>query len=196
VGGTKTLSSDARIIASTNRDLEKAVAERRFRADVHFRLNVVHLKVPPLRERRDDILSLAQHFIRRFCVCNAVPGRSLSAAAARLLEHYEWPGNVRELENLMEGLMAILPSAHQTIADTDILAYSDRIRQATSQSKSSDRICAFTGVTYREALEQFEVAYLKALLEAHGGNVTHAAKAADIHPVTFHRKLRKLRIVR
>jgi len=200
VGGTKTISSDARVIASTNRDLEKEVAENRFRADVHFRLNVVHLKVPPLRERREDILNLAQYFIRRFCVSNAVPERTLSASAARLLERYEWPGNVRELENLMEGLMAILPTAHSIISDNDILAYSDKIKHstATRESKSSDRIpeFEFTEMRHQEALEQFEVVYLKGLLKAHGGNVTRAAKAAGIHPVTFHRKLRKFRIVR
>jgi len=196
VGGTKTLHSDARIIASTNRDLEREVAEHRFRADVHFRLNVVHLKVPPLRKRKDDIINLARYFMKKFSLSNAVPVRTLSPEAARVLERYDWPGNVRELENLMEGLMAILPSSTQTISDRDIFAYSDKIRRFAGESGSEQSISSLANLTHREAVEQFETTYLRAVLDAHDGNVTRAAKAADIHPVTFHRKLRKLKAVR
>lgn len=92
--------------------------------------------------------------------------------------------------------MAILPSSTQTISDRDIFAYSDKIRRFAGESGSEQSISSLANLTHREAVEQFETTYLRAVLDAHDGNVTRAAKAADIHPVTFHRKLRKLKAVR
>jgi DNA-binding NtrC family response regulator len=102
LGGTETLRVDARLMALTNTDLTKAVAEGRFREDLFFRLNVVGISVPPLRERREDVLPLAAHFLARLGPVHGRADASLDPAAARLLEGYGWPGNVRELKNAVE----------------------------------------------------------------------------------------------
>jgi DNA-binding NtrC family response regulator len=193
VGGDRTLTSDARIIASTNRNLEDEVAGKQFRADLYFRLNVVHLKVPPLRDRPEDIVYLADYFVRRFCLLNNIPIRKVSPQAVRLLEGYDWPGNVRELENMVEGLLATLPVKKQNITEPDILDFSEKIRSAQDKNREP-QLDTLVSESYREALAAFEASYLKAILDKHEGNVTRAARTAGIHPVTFHRKLRKLKV--
>ncbi len=195
VGGVRTFTSDARIIASTNRNLEEAVEQNRFRADLYFRLNVVHLKAPPLRDRPEDLVRLANHFLRRFCLLNNLPEPKLSPQAAGLLEQYDWPGNVRELENLINGLMAVLPARKQNITPKDILDYSDKIKRAQVGNRGPG-LESIGNRSFKEAMSEFETTYLKALLEKHQGNVARAARTAGIHPVTFHRKLRKLGLVR
>jgi DNA-binding NtrC family response regulator len=195
VGGSRTFTSDARIIASTNRNLEEDVEQNRFRADLYFRLNVVHLKVPPLRDRPEDLVLLANHFLRRFCLLNGLPEPKLSPQAAGLLERYDWPGNVRELENLVNGLMAVLPARKQNITAKDILDYSEKIRRGKVESRGPG-LESIADRSYKQAKSEFEKAYLKALLEKHQGNVAKAARTAGIHPVTFHRKLRELGLVR
>jgi len=196
IGGGIALTSDVRIIASTNRNLEHEVSINHFRADLYFRLNVVHLRAPPLRERIEDVVHLAQYFVSRFCLANRLPLRKLSTQAVRLLEMYDFPGNVRELENLMEGLLATLPSSKLYITEKDLLAYSEKIRQTREDKDSTPHDFFGDGQKFREALQSFEASYLKTVLDKFGGNVTRAAKAAGIHPVTFHRKLRKLRLLR
>jgi len=192
VGGVQTMTSDVRIIASTNRDLEEEVAKNRFRADLYFRLNVVTLKAPTLKERREDIIYLADYFARRFCLINNLHQRKLAPQAANLLEKYDWPGNVRELENLMEGIIATLPVNKNAITSKDILEYSERIREARGRDHQVTPD-SLVGQTYKQAIVEFEKTYLKALLEKHQGNVAKAARDVDIHPVTLHRKLRKMR---
>jgi transcriptional regulator with PAS, ATPase and Fis domain len=102
VGGTETLQSDARIVAATNRDIQKEIAEGRFREDLFYRLNVIPLTVPPLREHPEDVPLLAQHFVARFGQKNGKPNLSLTPDAVEALTTWRWPGNVRELENAME----------------------------------------------------------------------------------------------
>lgn len=104
VGGGKTLKADVRIVAATNRDLEEEVRAGRFREDLYYRLNVIPLHLPPLRERGEDILLLADHFLQRYCRLKCRPTLTLSAEARRLVLSYPWQGNVRELENFMERL--------------------------------------------------------------------------------------------
>jgi len=192
VGGDRQITSDARIIASTNRNLEDDVAQKRFREDLYYRLNVIHLKVPPLRERHDDILYLADHFAKRFCLKNNLSIRKILPEAANLLEQYNWPGNVRELENFMEGLMATLPVKTHNITARDILNYSEKIRAPRLQ-KNHIELSELSNQTYKQAMLQMEMIYLNSLLDKHQGNVAKAARAAGIHPITLHRKLRKFR---
>jgi len=104
VGGTKTLHADVRVVAATNRDLEEEVRQGRFREDLYYRLNVIPIHLPPLRERGDDIVLLAEHFLQRFCQRQKRPPLPLSPEARAALLAYSWPGNVRELENFMERL--------------------------------------------------------------------------------------------
>jgi len=192
VGGNNLIVSDARIIASTNRNLETEVAQKRFREDLYYRLNVVHLKVPPLRERRDDILYLADYFGTRFCVKNDLPLRKFQPEAASLLEEYAWPGNVREVENFMEGLMATLPNTKRSITAQDVLKYSEPIRKPRLKKNQID-LEELSCQTHKQAMAKLEMLYLNALLEKHQGNVAKAARASGIHPITLHRKLKKLR---
>lgn len=117
VGGSGPKKVDVRVIAATNRDLEKEVAGGRFREDLYYRLNVIPLHLPPLRERGCDILLLADHFLRRFCERRGRPLLALSDDAARVLLAYGWPGNVRELENFMERLSILVDDSVIAVAD-------------------------------------------------------------------------------
>lgn len=193
VGGNRELAADVRIIASTNRNLEEEVRQKRFREDLFYRLNVVNIKVPPLRERPDDILYLADYFMKRFCLRSNRPLRKLSSQACRLLERYSWPGNVRELENFIEGLLATMPVTQDTIRAKDLENYSERIKAAGFED-GGDGIGDLSSLQYKEALAKLEKMYLNSLLRKSQGNVAMAARAAGIHPITFHRKLQKLGI--
>lgn len=108
VGGGGSKKVDVRIVAATNRNLESEVAAGRFREDLYYRLNVIPLHLPPLRERGGDVLLLARHFLNRFCQKKARPPLALAAQARRILAAYAWPGNVRELENVMERLSILV----------------------------------------------------------------------------------------
>jgi two-component system, NtrC family, response regulator PilR len=111
VGGTTEIAVDVRVIAATNRDLEADVASGRFREDLFYRLNVLHIHLPPLRQRKEDIPELARFFTKRICDRLGVPPKRLTADALRVLQAHPWPGNVRELENIMERTLALEPSA-------------------------------------------------------------------------------------
>lgn len=127
IGGTRTLDTDVRIIAATNRDLDKEVEERRFREDLYYRLNVIHIKIPPLRSRKDDVQLLAMHFLRVYSEKNNKKIDGFGEEALRALTSYDWPGNVRELENAIERAvvftngntvpLAVLPQAVSAFAD-------------------------------------------------------------------------------
>ena len=102
VGGTDEIEVNVRVLAATNRELEEEIARNAFRSDLYYRLNVIELRIPPLRQRREDIPLLVEHFLKRACAEQNRPNLSLSAAAARLLESHDYPGNIRELENIIE----------------------------------------------------------------------------------------------
>src|SRR3954469_7095975 len=107
VGGDEEVPFHARVVTASNRDLETAVEEKRFREDLFYRINVVAIHVPPLRARQNDILMLAQYFLKRIATRTRKPVEGISSPAARLLMHYDWPGNVRELENCIERAVAL-----------------------------------------------------------------------------------------
>ena len=193
VGGVKIHTADVRIIAATNRDLEKGIDKNEFRTDLFYRLNVVNFKAPPLRHRTEDIVPLADHFLKRFCLVNDLRPINISSQAAGVLVKYPWPGNVRELENLMEGLAAVLPLDRNVITSEDVLSYSGKIRKSVGASDSS-RTASLHEKSYKEAQRDFEKQYFKDILAASNGNVSQAARQAGIHPVTLHRKLKTLRL--
>jgi len=192
VGGTRARTSDVRIIAATNRNLEGDVEKSTFRADLYYRLNVVHFIAPSLRHRPEDILPLADFFLKRFCLRNNLRPIKISARAANVLAQYSWPGNVRELENLMEGLAATLPPNRGTLAAEDILEYSGKIK--IGLAAPDPRGHPLHEKTFKEAQAAFEIQYLQGLLKKFKGNVARAARHADIHPVTLHRKLKKFQL--
>ena len=193
VGGKQEIVSDVRIIASTNVNLEEEVALKNFREDLYYRLNVVNLGVPPLRERQEDILYLIDYFMKRFCLKNNRPLQRLSVKACQILEQYPWPGNVRELENFTEGLLATTRADKEVISANDLVSYSGKINKTSQESNIVD-IEQVSSLSYKEGMSNLEKSYLEAVLSKHQGNVAKAAKALGIHHVTLHRKLQKLGI--
>jgi transcriptional regulator with GAF, ATPase, and Fis domain len=182
VGGSTPIHTDARVLTSTNQDLAEMVRQKRFREDLYFRLNVVTLELPPLRERAGDVLLLAEHFLSDFCkrARRKVPQFSPSARE-RLVEH-SWPGNVRELRNLMERL-AYLSRGDEIEADD--LAFILSPRGGTPPLGNSHR-------SLSEATARFQVQYIRRAIEQSAGNMSRAAASLGLHRSNLYRKMRQL----
>jgi two-component system nitrogen regulation response regulator NtrX len=183
VGGRETIKVDVRVIAASNRRLEVLIAEGRFREDLFYRLNVIPIEVPPLRERREDIPLLAEHFIRVFCAENGKRTKTLSGEALAYFLAYDWPGNVRELRNVVERLVIMSPR--------DVIAVEDlplplRPREA-APAEPRDR-------SLREARDNFERAYILAELRANDWNMTRTAERLGIERSHLYRKLKAYNI--
>ncbi len=181
VGATEPIPVDVRIIAATNRDLEEEIRRGGFRSDLYYRLNVIQLRLPPLRERREDIDLLARHFMERFVDRAGDRGpRDLAEDAMKALREYDWPGNVRELENALE--RAAVVSADGTIG---VEALPERVRQRP-EARVVD-----APPPANPTMEVIERAYILWVLEAEGGNKTRAAEVLGIDPSTLYRKLNR-----
>ena len=187
VGGEKTIETDVRIIAATNQDLEKACEEGRFREDLFFRLNVIPIHVPPLRERPEDIPMLLCHFLKLL-----KKELTLEADALDILTTHEWPGNVRELKNLAERIAVM----HQG----DVISGEDLRKLLNKRSKKSQNttdVAMPEGIleqNYNEARDCFEKYYLEFQLLKNNGIITRTAEAIGIYPSNLHAKLRKFNI--
>ena len=184
VGGNETLKVDVRIIAATNRDLQKAMAERFFREDLFYRLNVVPIKLPPLRERLDDVPLLAAHFLEKYGVKNNKAVQGLSAEALGSLGRYSFPGNVRELENIIE--RAVIMEKGKTIRKIDLAA------PGMSAAGGSDWLLGEIGPFRRmktDVVSTFEKEYLSRLLRIYQGNITKSSRHAGINIKNFHEKM-------
>jgi transcriptional regulator with PAS, ATPase and Fis domain len=184
VGASRAVTVNVRVVAATHRDLERAVREGTFRQDLYYRLNVVRLTVPPLRERRDDIPLLAAHALR---LAGARSGRTrrLSSEAMAALASYSWPGNVRELENVLERVA--LSVSDDTIRPEDLpAALHERPAQAPEES-------LFAGMP---SLEEMERRYLAHVLSALNGNRTRAAEVLGIDRRTLYRMMERFGIDR
>ena len=191
VGGTKPVPVDIRIIATSNRNLAEAVREGTFREDLLFRLNVVNLKIPPLRERPADVLELAQHFVKKYADANGVPVRPLSAEARRALVLNRWPGNVRELENTIH--RAVLLATGDEIGVDGILT-PDGTRLDQAKNPPAVAHAALAAETVTRALVGRTVADVERdlILETLKhclGNRTHAANILGISIRTLRNKL-------
>jgi Nif-specific regulatory protein len=182
VGGNREIHTDVRVLAATNQRLSELVRAKRFREDLYFRLNVVSLELPPLRERGDDILMLAEHFLRHFCRRAGRRTPKLSAPARKRLISHTWPGNIRELRNLMERL-AYLSSAEKIEAED--LAFI--LSPASGGSASVE-----SGLTLGDATDQFQTDYIHQAVERARGNVSLAAKNLGLHRSNLYRKMRQL----
>jgi len=180
VGGDTEHRFDARIIASTNRELEVEVKEKRFREDLFYRINVVEIVVPPLRTRTGDVLLLAQHFLLRIAARIAKPVRGITAPAAHLLTSYDWPGNVRELENCMERAVALCRYDQITIDD---------LPNKLSEHARANVVLAASSPTEMVTLYEMERRYTRQVLSAVGGNKTHAARVLGIDRRSLYRRL-------
>jgi two-component system response regulator HydG len=180
VGGEAEASFDLRLIAATNRDLESAVEEGRFREDLYFRIQVIEVPLPPLRARGKDVLLLAQHFIDREATSSGKNVAGLAPPAAERLLAYAWPGNVRELQNCMERAVALARYEQITVDDLP-----DRIRRY----RRSDVLVASNDPSELVRLEEVERRYILHVLEAVGGNKTSAARILGVDRKTLYHKL-------
>jgi len=172
------LPIDARLIAATNRDLEEAIKRGTFRRDLFYRLNVIAIHLPPLRERTEDIPVLADTFLLRACERHGCEPKRFSQGALDALIVYHWPGNVRELENAIE--RAVILSTSDVV---DRAALPDRITERRAESIVDDRPGP------NPTLDTVERAYIMWVLQGEGGNKTRAAEVLGIDPSTLHRKL-------
>ena len=195
VGGRELIRVDVRVVAATHQDLEALVREGRFRADLLHRLDVVRLRLPPLRERRGDVPALAERFLHGAAERFAAPPKRFSPAAIQRLLAYDWPGNVRELENLCWRLAALAPADTVTTADLD-----DMLQGGAASAGASDweealrqwargQLAAGTGDLHAHARERFDRALLEAALEHTGGRRTEAATRLGLGRNTVTRKL-------
>ncbi len=186
LGAERFSRANVRVIAATNVRLESCIAQKRFRSDLYFRLNVLRLELPPLRERRGDIALLACDFVEQLCRSGGLRPKSLSPAALRVLEQYDWPGNVRELRNVVERAVVLsegskilpvyLPLANSDSTDETIIPGFRKAREV--------------------AIETFEKRYVEQMLRRHGGNVTRAAREAGNDRRDFGRMVKKYGIDR
>jgi transcriptional regulator with PAS, ATPase and Fis domain len=208
VGSTAVKRADVRIVAATNRDLRKEVAAGRFREDLYYRLNVLQLQIPPLRERKEDIPHLASFFLRRYVREFDKPSEGFSPRAIQRLSSHDYPGNVRELENVVQ--QALVAARHTVVTAEDIQvgdpAIIDQIAPtpldpppATTKPSGDDWIRVDCDLPYNEAkqrvTEAFERAYATRVLERHEGNVTRAASAAGLPRKSMARIMRRHNIV-
>ncbi|NOJ80974.1 sigma-54-dependent transcriptional regulator [Myxococcus xanthus] len=182
VGGDTEVPFDARIVAATNRDLELAVEEDRFREDLYYRLNVIGVELPPLRARGNDVLALSQRFIEQFASRTGKRVLGLSPGAAQRLLAYGWPGNVRELQNCLERAVALTSFEEITVDDLP-----ERVRNYSQPRVVPETQDASELVT----LEQLERRYIHRVLEAVGGSRTLAARILGVDRKTLYRKLER-----
>lgn len=180
VGGDTETPIDVRVVAASNRDLETAIEERKFREDLYYRINVIHVELPPLRARGADVILLATHYLQHFAAQSQKDVHSLDAEAAEKLSAYAWPGNVRELANCMERAVAL--TRNETIGVADL---PEKIRNY----RTSHVLVAATDPTELVPMEEVEKRYILRVLEAVGGNKTLAAQVLGLDRKTLYRKL-------
>jgi two-component system response regulator HydG len=182
VGGNTEQTFDARIVAATNRDLESEVEDKRFREDLYYRINVVKIESPPLRERGHDILVLAQHFVDRLAPRRNNQVRGISAGAAEKLMNYEWPGNVRELENCIERAMALTRFDQITVEDLP-----EKIRDY----RANRLVLSAEDATELVSMDELERRYILRVMSLVNGNKSRAAEILGFDRRTLYRKLER-----
>ena len=178
VGSTDAVPVDTRVLAATNRDLDEEIRAGNFRSDLYYRLNVISLHLPPLRQRRDDIPLLAEHFLHRIADGRNEEPKRLTDAARTALYEYNWPGNVRELENALERSIILTPGE-----EIDADALPERVTERRTEPLVSTR------TPPNPTLEAVERAYIMWVLQSESGNKSRAAEALGIDPSTLYRKL-------
>ncbi|NJR77018.1 nitrogen regulation protein NR(I) [Sphingomonas corticis] len=202
VGGARTIRADVRIVAATNRDLAGAVSSGQFREDLYYRLAVVPIVLPALRERRDDVAELARHFLEKAADAG-LPRKTLDAAAVTVLEAHDWPGNVRELENLMRRLAALSRDEHVGAAEVQSMigrsgaasaepadiGIDAAIRALIDRLARHDPRALDDGTLYDRVIGEVERPLIEAMLARHGGNQLRAARAIGLNRNTLRKRL-------
>ena len=180
LGGRKTIKLDARVIALTNVDLDVAVKAGRFREDLFYRLNVINIRVPPLRERKDDLLQLIEHFLKHYSAKHGRDVQRLSPAARAVLKAYDYPGNARELANIIE--RAVIVATGRKVEEADLPA-GLRVAVSAQQRKAKP-----------QSLAQVEAAYISEMLAATGGNKAECARILGISRKNLYEKIARYKI--
>jgi transcriptional regulator with PAS, ATPase and Fis domain len=183
VGGTKVLKADVRVIAATNRNLEQAISEGSFRQDLYYRLNVVSVTMPPLKERREDITLLIQYFINKYSERCKRKIKGLSPEARVCLLSYDWQGNVRELENAIERAIVL--------SQTDLITLED-LPEALIESAGASTKTSL--LAYQDAVNEAKKKIINDAIIQNDGNITEAANQLGIHPNNLHRLIRTLNL--
>jgi two-component system nitrogen regulation response regulator NtrX len=183
VGGSRTIQVDVRVIAATNKDLESEIEKGRFRDDLYFRLNVIPIRVPPLRDRVEDIPSLVKEFLTEFSLQMNLDSKEFSSESLALLKRYHWPGNVRELRNLVERLLIMTPGP--------VIEAKDVPPPFSQQARMDEEYASiFMPSSYKEAKGNFERAFLARKLREFHGNITQTADAIGIERSNLHKKIK------
>jgi len=190
VGGTKTIEVDVRVIAASNKDLEREIEKGAFRDDLYFRLNVIPMRVPSLKKRVDDIPSLVKEFVSEFALSAKVEPKEFPSETFELLQKYDWPGNVRELKNLIERLMIMTPG--DVITKKDIPAPFNQSAKTMRAGMES----GFSSDSLKEAKGEFEKAFIEEKLDEYNGNISQTAEAIGIERSNLHKKIKQYNLGR
>ena len=192
VGGTKLMKVDVRVLAASNKDLEKEIAKGQFREDLFYRLNVVPIVVPPLRERREDIPDLVQHFMKAHAEEQGLRMKEVSPEAMAVLQQYDWPGNIRELRNLIERLMIMVPG-YVIEGSQAVMSLQGRTTGPVSvAAPASSPLLAKSYDSLRDARNAFEKEYISRKLREHHWNISRTAEDLKIERSHRHRKIKLL----
>lgn len=199
LGGEVPIKVDVRILSATNKNLEREVKEGRFREDLYFRLNVIPIEIPPLRERKEDLKLLTQFFLKKFCEREGLEEKVFSSEVWKVWLNYHWPGNIRELQNLVERLVILTDGKEITLKDLPSFLLEKKVE--LKETKEINEKFYFTnfplkefdeeGIDLNEVLREIEKYYLKKALEFSQGVKTKAAKLLKLNRTTFIEKLKK-----
>jgi DNA-binding NtrC family response regulator len=190
VGGAETIKVDVRVVSATNRNLETMITDGKFREDLYYRLNVIPITLPPLRDRREDIPLIARHFVAKSCKSNNLALKTLTQEAVRALMAYTWPGNIRQLENAIEHAVAMSGPARDIAASTlpaDISESSGSLLMPTVAIPDE-------GLNFQSVVSQLERELITRCLEKTGGNKRQAARLLQLSRTTLIDKLHRLNI--
>ena len=190
VGGQRPVKVDVRVLSATSRNLADEIAAGRFREDLFYRLNVVPVRIPPLRDRREDIPELVTHFLARFAAERRISAPTLSAEAQAALQAHDWPGNVRQLRNIIERTIILAPGDRVSRIEVDLLPPEILDQPATSGVTSATM--TIMGSPLREARESFEREYLRVQIRRFSGNISRTASFIGMERSALHRKLKAL----
>jgi len=188
VGGEESISVDVRVISATNRDIQEQIRAGKFREDLYFRINVVPITVPPLRDRIEDMPELTAYFMEKFKRPSAQEPKTVSPEGMRVLCSYHWPGNIRELKNFVERVN-IMEEEH-VISASSVKSFLG----AVAHEEANGAMAAYTGMTLGQARDSFERDLIEEKLKENGGNISRAAEALGLYASNLHSKMKKLRI--
>jgi two-component system nitrogen regulation response regulator NtrX len=180
------------VLSATSRNLQEEIAAGRFREDLYYRLNVVPVKLPPLRERREDIPELVSHFLARFAAERRMPAPDISEEAMAALQAHDWPGNVRQLRNIIERTLILAPGDRASCIEVDLLP--PEILDNQGPMTGANAGMTIMGSPLREARESFEREYLKIQIRRFSGNISRTASFIGMERSALHRKLKALGI--